>query len=214
MKKFLLAAVLVFLISSMSYGAVSEDSNVYVRQDVFDAKMDKFMAEIRLGNEQMRRELQETYAKTHQEIQELRQEMQGNQVKLRQEMQENQAKTHEEIQELRQEMQGNQVKLHQEMQENQAKTHEEIQMLNVKLEAMDKRISDGEKRTSDRIDDLKTMIYWGFSILGLFIAFAIFGPSFGEFLRNLRTPSISVDEIKQLIASAIAEAQLSGRPQA
>ena len=38
MKKFLLALLSVFLFSSASFGAVSQD--IYVRQDVFDAKME------------------------------------------------------------------------------------------------------------------------------------------------------------------------------
>ncbi|MBQ3645882.1 MAG: hypothetical protein II960_04690 [Synergistaceae bacterium] len=38
MKKVLAATLLIFMFSSLSYGAVSEDSSIYVRQDVFDAK--------------------------------------------------------------------------------------------------------------------------------------------------------------------------------
>lgn len=40
MRKFLLAVFLVVLLSASSYGATSEDMSVYVRQDVFDAKME------------------------------------------------------------------------------------------------------------------------------------------------------------------------------
>ena len=40
MRKFLLAVFLAVLLSASSYGATSEDMSVYVRQDVFDAKME------------------------------------------------------------------------------------------------------------------------------------------------------------------------------
>ena len=80
MKKIVLSLCLVLLLCPCSNGAVSED--IYVRQDVFDAKMEAFMAEIRLGKEEIRREIQESYAKTHQENQEMY------------------AKTHDEIREL------------------------------------------------------------------------------------------------------------------
>lgn len=40
MGKFLSAVFLAVLLSSASYGATSEDMSVYVRQDVFDAKME------------------------------------------------------------------------------------------------------------------------------------------------------------------------------
>ena len=50
MRKLLLILAIMCALSSESYGAASEDMNVYVRQDVFDAKMEalfnKFHAEI------------------------------------------------------------------------------------------------------------------------------------------------------------------------
>ena len=141
MKKILLITVLLLLeLSSSSYGAVSADMSVYVRQDVFDAKMDSLRSEIQVGNERILAE---------------------------------------------------------------------IRILNTKLEEMDKRMNTIETHSFNRHEDLKTMIYWGFSILGLFIAFAIFGPSFGEFLRNLSKPSITTEDVKRLIA----EAQLNVRAQ-
>lgn len=55
MRKTIMAALLLMLIANSCYGAVSED--IYVRKDVFDAKMEAFMAEIRLMNEQSRNEM-------------------------------------------------------------------------------------------------------------------------------------------------------------
>ena len=135
MKKFLTTIFLLLILSSVSFAASSEDvrENLYVRQDVFDAKMEAFMKGI----------------------------------------------------------------------------HGEFQVINTKLSALEKRIDDLQATTTSRIDDLKTIIYWGLSILGLLIAFAIFGPSFGEFLRNLRQPAITLEDVKRLIA----EAKLSGVPQ-
>ncbi|MBQ6738507.1 MAG: hypothetical protein IJP41_08665, partial [Synergistaceae bacterium] len=43
MRKIFLTIVIILttlILSSVSFGAVSEDMNVYVRQDVFDAKME------------------------------------------------------------------------------------------------------------------------------------------------------------------------------
>ena len=131
-KKIFTALILACLLSSSAYGSASED--IYIRQDVFDAKMEAFMNEMR----------------------------------------------------------------------------GEFQVINAKFAALDKRIDDLQtstaKRIDDlqastayRIDDLKTIIYWGLSILGLLIAFAIFGPSFGEFLRNLRKPSFTLEDVRRLI---------------
>ena len=55
MKKILIAALLAITASTAAFGATRSD--VYLRQDVFEAKMDAFMAEIRLMNEQTRTEL-------------------------------------------------------------------------------------------------------------------------------------------------------------
>ena len=45
MKKILLSLLLVLVIACSAYGATSDD--VYLRRDVFEARMDAFMAEIR-----------------------------------------------------------------------------------------------------------------------------------------------------------------------
>ena len=55
MKKILIATLIAIAASTATFGATSND--VYLRQDVFEAKMDAFMAEIRLMNEQTRTEL-------------------------------------------------------------------------------------------------------------------------------------------------------------
>ena len=55
--------MILFLTGNVCYGAVSEDMSVYLRKDVFDAKMDAFMSEIRLMNEQVRSEIRTLDAK-------------------------------------------------------------------------------------------------------------------------------------------------------
>ncbi len=59
MRKISTIILLLLMMSSACYGAVSEDMSVYVRKDVFDAKMEAFMAEIRLMNGQLQSEIRE-----------------------------------------------------------------------------------------------------------------------------------------------------------
>lgn len=47
MRKVLAVIAALLIMSGTVYGAVSEDMSVYVRKDVFDAKMEAFMNEIR-----------------------------------------------------------------------------------------------------------------------------------------------------------------------
>ena len=68
MKKFLTATLIAIVVSTAAFGATSND--VYLRQDVFEAKMDAFMAEIRLMNEQTRSELRKEIQNTKTELNE------------------------------------------------------------------------------------------------------------------------------------------------
>ena len=137
MKKIIISLLLLMLNTSMTYGAVSED--VYLRRDVFDARMEALMAEIRA----------------------LRSDLQG------------------EIRTLRSDIQG------------------EIGKMDTRLNDMDKRIS-----------DLQTTVYWGFSILGLFIGLVTFAPVIGEAVKNMRKPAYAtLEDVKRLIAESKLEAK-------
>ena len=65
MRRIILAIVFLIVTSVSAFGATSDD--VYLRRDVFDAKMDAFMATMRLENQnmliQIRKELDERFAK-------------------------------------------------------------------------------------------------------------------------------------------------------
>ena len=126
MKKFLISLLLILLMASISYGAASED--VYLRKDLFEAKMDAVIAEMRA----------------------LRSDVQG-----------------------------------------------EIRSVNARLDAM-----------NTRLEDLKTSVYWGFSILGLFIALITFAPTVGEAVKNMRKPEYAtLEDVKRLRAESKLEAK-------
>ena len=57
MRKLIMAILITIATVASAFGATSGD--IYLRQDVFEAKMDTFMAEIRLMNEQLRSELKQ-----------------------------------------------------------------------------------------------------------------------------------------------------------
>ena len=60
-KVYVLVMIHLLVFGTACYGAVSDD--VYLRRDVFEAKMDAFMSEIRFMNEQLRGEIREVNAK-------------------------------------------------------------------------------------------------------------------------------------------------------
>ncbi len=66
MRKIIFACVFAILICSSVFAATSDD--VYLRRDVFDAKMDSFMSEMRLMFEQNRREIEQKFDKRIDEL--------------------------------------------------------------------------------------------------------------------------------------------------
>ena len=74
MKKFFTALILIFIYASVSYGAASGD--IYVRQDVFDAKMEALFNRIHAEIVGLRQELKN-------DISELRQELKSDINELR-----------------------------------------------------------------------------------------------------------------------------------
>ncbi|MBR1602168.1 MAG: hypothetical protein IJ667_01870 [Synergistaceae bacterium] len=61
------------------------------------------------------------------------------------------------------------------------------------------------KAINARIDGLQNGVYWGFAVLGVLLAFATFAPSFVEFIRSLRKPQISTENIQAMINEAITK---------
>lgn len=121
MKKFVISMLLLLLLTSISYGAASED--VYLRKDVFDAKMDALLAEIRA--------------------------------------------------------------------------------VNIRIDAVNRRIDD----MNIRIGDTQTMVYGGFTALGVLMTLLTFAPSLWSAVKNVRKPSITLEDVKRLIAESKLEAK-------
>ena len=84
MRKLFIVFAWLLILSGVSFGAVSDD--VYVRQDVFSARMDAFMSEIRLMNQELRSEMKELHSEVKQDIQNLRQEVKQEIQEIRQEV--------------------------------------------------------------------------------------------------------------------------------
>ena len=143
MNKFIIAILIAFAVSTSAFGATSGD--IYLRQDVFEAKMDAFIAEIRLMNQQLRSEL--------------KQEIQDTKAELRKEIQDTKA-------ELKKEIQANSTAI---------------------------------QVTNARLDELKTMVYWGIALLGILITLAAVAPSLVQVAKELKQQNFSLEDVERLI---------------
>ena len=106
--------------------------NEYLRKDVFEAKMDALMAEIRLGNEQLRREIDKRF----------------NEV------------------------------------------NERFSQVDMKIESVKSDV----KALNVRVGSLETVVYWGLALIGIILA----APSLSEFLKSLRKPSLTAEDVEKI----------------
>ncbi|MBQ3647119.1 MAG: hypothetical protein IJM82_09350 [Synergistaceae bacterium] len=138
MKKIFSGLLFIFIFSSVSYGAVSQD--IYVRQDVFDAKMEAL------------------FERFHGEIKALSEKIDGVE-----------------------------------------------KTLSEKIDGVDKTLSRRIDGLEKRIEDTNNFLYY---LLVLFGAMLIL-PFVNKWWENRKESSFTLDDVKKLIADAIAEAQLS-----
>ena len=149
MKKIFSGLLFIFIFSSVSYGAVSQD--IYVRQDVFDAKMEAL------------------FERFHGEIKALSEKIDGVEKTLSEKI------------------------------DGVDKT------LSEKIDGVDKTLSRRIDGLEKRIEDTNNFLYY---LLVLFGAMLIL-PFVNKWWENRKESSFTLDDVKKLIADAIAEAQLS-----
>ena len=94
------------------------------------------------------------------------------------------------------EIKADNEKLRSEMRENNAR-------IEGKIEALTQRVDQNFAFLNMRIESVQTSVYWGLAIMGLILAFATFIPSVLDFLKNLRRPSLTVEDVKLLISETL-----------
>ena len=179
-KKIFMALFFVLVFVPFAFAATSGDNEIYLRRDVFEAKMDAFMAEIRLGNEQLRREMQEMEARLDNKIQGVKSEL------------------HEEIQ-------GVNAGLHGEVQSLKSELKADIHALEIQTAKLEARVSNVETR----VGNVETMVQWILAILGIFAASLALVPSLLPWLKNVfgriksmastTQSAVDLDKLKDLI---------------
>ena len=175
--------------------ASADMENVFIRKDVFDARMDRMemlleknLTEVRAENEKFRSEMRA-------ENEKFRSEMKAENEKFRSDM-----KTENE--KFRSEMRAENEKFRSEIIGGNEKFHTEIR---AEIKVLDERINS----VGAKVDSMQTTISWGFAFLTIIIALVTFAPSLLDFRKKLRKPSVasvSIDEIQEMINSSIAKA--------
>ena len=115
MKKIFLSLILVILLSGSALGVSSDD--VYLRKDVFDAKMDAFMSEIRLMNMDLRREMDKRFSEMDKRFSEVDKRFDALDKKI----------------------ENVKTELHQEIQDVKNELHQKIQNVSSQVAVLDER---------------------------------------------------------------------------
>lgn len=131
--------------------ASADMENVFIRKDVFDARMDR-----------MEMLLEKNLTEMRAENEKFRTEIRAENEKFRTEMK-------------------------------------------AEIKILDERINS----VGARVDVMQTTIYWGFAFLTIVLAMTTFAPALLDFIKSLRkpsVPSVSLNEVQEMINSAIAKA--------
>ncbi|MBQ6114929.1 MAG: hypothetical protein IJQ24_04280 [Synergistaceae bacterium] len=184
MKKVCISLLVLLVLGSACYGAVSED--IYVRKDVFEANMQGINTKLDILLEQMKVQREEHNA----QMKELREEMK----ELRTEMKTQREEHNSQIEALRHDI---------------AELTRVVSVLSTRVDAIDKRMDGMEARIGNlkndfdgRIGELRNGIYLWLVIFGIVLGM----PAVQKMFQSIteRKPSLTVEDVKRLIDEAMS----------
>lgn len=211
----------------------SNDNSIVIREDVFTARMDALMSEIRLENEKLRNELTTKIDKVEGSLSaridgvdsSLNAKIEGVQSSLN-------AKIDRVDASLRSEMKDIQVSLRGEIRDVQASLRSEMRDMGASLTAkIDGYQAQNEKQFSEvraeikvlstrmdgldsRMGDMQNTISWSFTLATVFIAvmgmvisvFIAFAPSIWRYVRRKPKPELSREDVRTMVADEVKQA--------
>lgn len=91
-------------------------------------------------------------------------------------------------------MKADNEKLRSEMRENNLRLEAKIEAQSIRINSLD-----------TRLDTLQTSVYWGFAVLTVAIGCISLLPAIGDFLKNFRKPSVTLDDVKAVVNEALGQ---------
>ncbi|MBR0203959.1 MAG: apolipoprotein A1/A4/E family protein [Synergistaceae bacterium] len=209
------------------------DRGEYLRADVFDAKMNAFMAEIRLGNEQLRNELRNEFNTKFNaldaKIETLRNELSAKIETFRNELNtkietlrnELNAKIETFRNELNAKIESVRTELLLKIEGVKEDFNAKINNLDQKIESVNNQLTTRIEILSTRIDglearmtDLQYSVSWQFSVVAVIVAVMgivlgaviAFAPSIWAFIKRIRHPELLRSELETLVSEQVSNA--------
>ena len=91
------------------------------------------------------------------------------------------------------------------MKADNEKLRSEIRENNLRLEAKIEAQSIRIDSLNTRVDTLQTSVYWGFAVVTVAIGALALLPVIGDFLKNMRKPSVTLDDVKSVVNEALRQ---------
>ena len=202
MKKVCISLLVLLVLGSDCYGAVSED--IYVRKDVFEANMLGINTKLDILLEQMKEfkvEMKAQREEHNSQMEALRQEMKA----FKEEQKAQIAEFREEIRAQREEHKAQIKELQDEMKAMRADIAELTRVVSVLSERVDRNFETLSARidgVEGQISGLRNGIYLGLVILGIVLGM----PAVQKIFQSIaeRKPSLTVEDVKRLIEEAMS----------
>ena len=167
---------------------MAENNDVYVRQDVFDARMDRLEILIEKNGTELKAYIDNAINGVRGEVQQVRTDLTSEIQTLRGETNASINEVKGEIQNLRNETNASVSGLKGEIQQVRTDLIVEIQQLKAEVKVLE-----------GRVDNVVDVVYWGVGGFGVILAAAIFVPMIMGFLKKLFTPSVTIEDVKQVM---------------
>ena len=177
----------------------SYDNAVFIREDIFNARMDAFMSEFKLENEKLRNELN---SKIDTVQSSLNSKIDTVQSSLTSKIDNVQSSLNSKIDTVQSSLTSKIENYQAQNERHFSELRSEIKVLSTRMDGLDARMA-----------DLQNSISWSFTLAAAFIAvigiiisvFIAFAPSIWSFVKRKRQPELSRSDVKSLVAEQISE---------
>ncbi len=154
--------------------------NVYVRQDVFNARMDRLEILIEKNGTELKAYVDNAI----------------NGVKA-----ENSAAINSAVSGLRTEFNAFRKETNEALNSLEAKTNEAISGVRAEIRYVGNEVS----VLAARVNSLENVVYWGLGGFGIILALAAILPTIVEHLRKVFAPSVTVEDVERIVNAAISK---------
>ena len=157
--------------------------DIYVRKDVYEADQRALRAEIRLGNEEVLKELRQFRVEINGKIEEVRAELNGK------------------IEEVRTELNGKITEFREEVNNRFSKLEAKVEVLTGRVDGLEMRIN----ALDHRIDRIEGYVGTGIAFIAMLVTVVVFIEPISRFVRKIfkPEPTITIEQIEALIDSKL-----------